>query len=128
LSPETVNYLEVAQKQLLQAQRALNADLYEFAARESYLAALSAARAISFEKSGNAPKTHSGARSELARLRYEGLQLDEKFLSFLATGFEMKSDLDYGPVTPVQRQEAGQSLATARACVSVAKAILSDRK
>lgn len=66
MSPETVNYLEVAQIQLLQAQRALNADLYEFAARKSYLAALSAARAIVFEKSGKATKTHSGPRSELA--------------------------------------------------------------
>jgi outer membrane protein TolC len=40
----------------------------------------------------------------------------------------MKSDLDYGLVTPVQRQEAEQSLASARACVIAAKTILSDRK
>ncbi|HEY3777059.1 MAG TPA: HEPN domain-containing protein [Rhizomicrobium sp.] len=118
----------MAEKQILQARRALNADLYEFAARESYLAALSAARAIIFEKTGNAPKTHSGARSELARLRYEGLEVGETFLSYLATGFEMKSDLDYGPVTPVQRQEAEQAFATAHSCVAAAKAILSDLK
>ena len=40
MSPETINYFEVAERQLAQAERALDAELHEFAARESYLAAL----------------------------------------------------------------------------------------
>jgi uncharacterized protein (UPF0332 family) len=127
LSPEAVNYLEVARRQLGRAERALIADLYESAARDAYMAALSAARAIIFEKTGNAPKTHSGARSLLGKLRHDGLALSETFLSFLATGFDLKSDLDYGPATPVQGPTAEQAVATAREIVISAEQILADR-
>ncbi|HLY04202.1 MAG TPA: HEPN domain-containing protein [Rhizomicrobium sp.] len=124
MSPETVNYFVVAEKQLAQAERALDAGLYEFAARESYLTALSAARAIIFEKTGDAPKTHSGARSQLTLLQRGGLDIDPSFLAFLATGFELKSDLDYGPVTPVDKSVAERALSVARAFVKTARSVL----
>lgn len=124
MSPESINYLDVAERQLAQAERALEARLFEFATREAYLTALSAARAIIFERTGNVPKTHSGARSQLTRLKREGLVLDPQFLSFLATGFEVKSDLDYGPVTPVEREAAERAVATARHFVTAARTVL----
>ena len=124
MSPETINYFAVAEKQLAQAERALAAELYEFAAREAYLTALSAARAIIFEKTGDAPKTHSGARSQLTMLQRSGLPIDPLFVTFLATGFELKSDLDYGPVTPVDKDAAEKALSLARAFVKAARAVL----
>jgi hypothetical protein len=76
-----------------------------------------------FELTGNAPKTHSGARAQLSKLKLAGHPIEDGFLSFLATGFEMKSNLDYGPVTPVQRVVAEQPLATARKLVNAARTI-----
>jgi uncharacterized protein (UPF0332 family) len=128
LSPESINYLDVAERQLAQAERALKAELFEMAAREAYLVALSATRAIIFEKTGNAPKTHSGARTQLSKLIRDGLAIDAAFMSFLASGFEIKSDVDYGPVTPIRKESAEHAIAKARQFLVAAKAVLVNRR
>src|SRR5580698_5896649 len=114
MSPETVNFLDVAKRQIAEAEAALAAKLHRFAAREAYNVALSATRAIIFEKTQEAPETHSGTRNQLSRLVHEGLALPDGLLQYLADGYELKSDLDCGPVSPVSKAEAEQAVAAAR--------------
>ncbi len=123
MSPEAVNFLDVAERQLVEAEAALAADLYRFAAREAYNVALSATRAIIFEKTHDVPKTHSGARNQLSKPVHAGLGLPDGLLQYLASGYELKSDLDYGPVSPVSKAEAEKSVDAARAFLVAARAI-----
>ncbi len=96
----------------------------EVAAREAYMAGLNAARAIIFELTGEAPKTHSGARKQLSRLVHEGLSLDPECLRFLATGFDQKTDADYGPRTPLSHDVAEAAVANARRFLAAARRVL----
>jgi uncharacterized protein (UPF0332 family) len=123
MSPEAVDYLSIAQEHLQMAEDALAAGLYRHCVRDTYLVGLSAARAIVFDMTASAPKTHSGTRNQLSKLIHDGLKLDEEYLQFLAVGFEMKADLDYGPVTPVDRSTAEAALNTARRFLAAAKAL-----
>jgi|SRR6185312_16816495 len=122
MSPESVNYLETAKLQLREAEEVLADGHYRVAARLAYDVALSAARAIIFEKTHEAPKTHSGVRNQLAKLKHEGLPLEDGLLKFLADGFETKIDFDYGPFSPVSRPEAEDAMARARAFPAAARA------
>lgn len=123
MSPESVNFLEAAKLQLQEAENALSAGLCRIAARISYDVALSAARAIIFEKTREAPRTHSGARNQLSKLVHEGLPLEDGLLKFLADGFEIKADFDYGPVSPVSKLEAEDAVSHARAFLAAAKKV-----
>jgi uncharacterized protein (UPF0332 family) len=125
VSPESIDYIGTAGLILSEAETFLEEGHNAVAAREAYLAVLSAARAIIFEKTGDAPKTHSGTRAMLAKLIHEGLPLDGKLLKFLADGFEQKIDADYGPRTPLGDPEAKAALEAARDFVAAARRILS---
>ena len=124
MSPESIDYIGTAERILAEAEVFIEEGHNEVAAREAYLAALSAARAIIFEKTGDAPKTHSGTRAMLAKLIHGGLALDGKLLKFLADGFEQKVDADYGPRTPLGDSEAERILETAQAFVAAARRLL----
>jgi uncharacterized protein (UPF0332 family) len=123
MSPEAVDYFETAKLQLQEAEEVLAAGLYRVAARLAYDVALSSARAIIFEKTQQAPKTHSGVRNQLAKLEHEGLPLEDGLLKFLADGFEIKVDFDYGPFTPSSKEKAEHALARARAFLAAARAV-----
>ena len=123
MSPEAVDYLTIAQEHLQMAEDAFAANLYRHCVRDTYLVGLSAARAIVFDKTASASKTHSGTRNQLSKLVHDGLKLDEEYLRFLAVGFEMKADLDYGPVTPVDKDTAETALNMARRFLAAAKAL-----
>ena len=124
MSPESLDYLGTAERILREAEVFFEEGHNEVAAREAYLAAFSAARAVVFEKTGEAPKTHSGTRTALAKLMHEGLSLDQKFLNFLAQGFEQKVDTDYGARTPIEDSEAEAALEIAHDLLATARRIL----
>lgn len=124
MSPESVDYLGTAERILSQAEDLLADGYTEVAAREAYMASLNAARAIAFEKTGDAPKTHSGTRKVLSKLVHEGLPFDAGLVRFLATGFDQKTDADYGPRTPLDHEAAQRSVETARRFVAAARQIL----
>ena|ERR1700679_1924734 len=123
MSPEAVDYLTTAEQILSDAEIIFRADRYAVVTREAYLAMLSAARAVIFDKTAMAPKTHSGTRAELFRLIHEGLAFDPVLAALLATGFETKNKVDYGPRPIIQEQTARQALEQARAFVTEAKKI-----
>lgn len=122
MSPEAVNYLSVAEASLERAQRAFLAEIYEDAARGAYIAALNAARAIIFEKTGLAVKSHSGARAKFHELIHDGLPFDSEVAKFLNDGFNTKQAVDYGdgPLF-VDRSTAEDYLARAEAFVAQAR-------
>ncbi len=124
MSPEAVNYMSIAEAAVQRAQRAWLAELYENTARDAYSAALNAARGVVFEKSGIAPKTHSGTRAKFFELIHHGMAFDPELAQFLREGFEVKQGIDYGPeLTFVTRTQAEEYLIRAKAFLAAARAI-----
>ncbi len=123
MSPEAVNFFETAKLQLQEAEDVLADGHYRIAARVAYDVALSSARAIIFEKTTQAPRAHLGTRTHLAKLVHEGLPLDSGLLKFLADGYEIKSNFDYGPFNPVSKSDAEDAVAKARAFLTAARAV-----
>ena len=124
MSPEAINYMMMADTALTRGRRAFDAELHEDAARHAYLAALNAARAIVFDKTMTAPKTHSCTRTKFHDLVHEGLPFEPGLAKFLSEGFDTKQSLDYGPeVIAVSREQAQDYLNRAAAFVAAAKAV-----
>ena len=123
MSPEAVDYMSVAESALDRAHRAFLAEIYEDAARNAYTSALNAARAIIFDKTGLAVKSHSGTRAKLHELVWKGLAFDKTLVDFLAKAFELRQRVEYGPPTFVQRAEAAEYLERANAFLAAAKAV-----
>lgn len=124
MSPESLDYFRLAERILAQAESLLADGYTEVAAREAYMAALNTARAIVFETTGEAPKAHSGTRKILSKLVHDGLPIDSAYTRFLATGFDQKTDADYGPRTPMEQGAAELSVETARRFLAAAREIL----
>ena len=123
MSPEAVNYMTIAEAAYERAVRSFDAKIYENAARDSYTAVLNAARAVIFDKTTTAPKTHSGTRSKFFGLVHEGMPFDAELAQFLREGFETKQGIDYGPdVIFVSREQAEEYLNRASAFIRAARA------
>jgi uncharacterized protein (UPF0332 family) len=124
MSPEAVDYLSTAEAMLERAERNFAAEIYEDAARNAYLAALNAARAVVFDKTTMAPKTHSGTRAKFHDLVREGMAFEHNLVKFLSDGFETKQGVDYGPeVVHVSRDRAEDHLRRATAFIAAAKKV-----
>jgi uncharacterized protein (UPF0332 family) len=128
VSPEAVDYLDTAEHALDVARRSLAAEIYETAAREAYIAALNAARAVIFDKTQIAPKSHSGTRTQFFLLVEQGLEFDRELARFLARGFDIKQKLDYGPWIGVDAADAQNYLRQAETFVAAAKAVCENLK
>ncbi|HEY1631508.1 MAG TPA: HEPN domain-containing protein [Rhizomicrobium sp.] len=128
MSPEASDFMVVAEHMQDRAAKALKAELYEDAARNAYLAALNAARAVVFEEEGVAVKTHAGAKSQLLKLIQQGLPFDRDIALFLNDGFDLKQMVDYGPVVPVERATAEEFIASAKEFLHRAKLIVDDKR
>jgi Uncharacterized conserved protein related to C-terminal domain of eukaryotic chaperone, SACSIN len=126
MSPEAVDYLAITKLSLERARSTFASGHYEDAARNAYLAALNATRALIFEKAGLAVKSHSGARSKLYELIHSGLPFDPGVAEFLQDGFDTKQGVDYGdgPLF-VDCATAESYLARAEAFVAEARRVCS---
>jgi uncharacterized protein (UPF0332 family) len=123
MSPEAVNYMAIADAALARANRSFLAEIFENAARDSYTAALNAARAVVFDKAGIAPKTDSGTRAEFHKLIREGISFDPNLAKFLSEGFDAKQGIDYGPeIAFITREQAQDYLDRAATFIAAAKA------
>lgn len=109
MKPESLAYLKAADDFLADAFRVLQAGFEEIAVRESYLAALNAARAAIFEFTDKTTKTHTGTRAEFLKIIHDGtLAFDPEVAQFLTEGFDIKMNVDYGPRTPIAPDEAAR--------------------
>lgn len=124
MSPETINFMAIAEGFLDRAERNFLAEIYEDVIKNAYMSALNATRAVIFDKTGVAPKTHSGARAKFHQLVHEGIEFDDSLLGFLSSGFNAKQGIDYGPdLFFVNREEAIVYLDRAAAFLAAAKKV-----
>src|SRR5215475_13142349 len=108
MSPEANDFLETAGRIFERAKSEFGVEAYEAAARDAYLAALSAARALIFEGQGIATKPHAGVQAQIFKMLHDGYPLDRALADFLRDGFATKQNLDYGASDAVPRETAEQ--------------------
>ena len=96
MKPETREYVSKARGDLDDAVAIMSIGLAKIAARSAYYAGFHAAEALIFKFTGKIAKTHSGVRSELARLMPEIPGIDRSYLVFLAQAYKYKEISDYG--------------------------------
>jgi uncharacterized protein (UPF0332 family) len=113
--PEAQAYLDKSRQALANAHAILGIDLGEEAGRSAYLAALHAAQALIFERTGRVAKTHRGVHGQFLRLVAEDARVDPGLRRFLSEGYRMKSTADYeiGPEAVIPVEEAAAAIATA---------------
>jgi uncharacterized protein (UPF0332 family) len=96
MTPEAAAYLAKGRDDLDEARKIASIGLAKAAARSAYYAAFHAAEALILARTGKIAKTHSGVRSEFARLAKGELGLDRTFTAFLAEAYKYKEISDYG--------------------------------
>lgn len=96
MSPEVETQLEVARDDLSDAKKLSEIGFAKIAARCAYYAAFHAAEAYIFERTKKAVKTHSGVRTELARLLKDTPGARDTLPAFLARTYRLKEIGDYG--------------------------------
>jgi uncharacterized protein (UPF0332 family) len=84
VTPEAADYLDKARDNVGDARKIAAIGLAKVAARGAYYAAFHAAEAFIVERNGKIAKTHSGLRSEFARLARKTPEIDKAFSIFLA--------------------------------------------
>jgi uncharacterized protein (UPF0332 family) len=115
MTPEAQDYLDKAKDHLSEAQKIGAIGLAKAAARSAYYAAFHAAQALIVERAGKIAKTHSGVRSEFARLAKDEPRIDRTFPAFLAQAHLYKEVADYGTGAgaDVSMSDANSAIASA---------------
>jgi len=85
-----------AAEDLSDAEKIFAIGLLKSAARSAYYSCLHSCEGFIFHKTGKRSKTHSGVRSEFARLTKDIPGFDRSLTSFLAQPYTFKELNDYG--------------------------------
>lgn len=128
MTPEAAAYLDKA-RQCLSNSRALQAiGLSNDAGRNAYFAAFHSAQAFIFSRTGRVAKTHSGVRSEFARLAKAEPAIDRSLTAFSARAYTIKEVADYetGPDAMIPRDRASAALESAEQFVDRVAGLLDD--
>ena len=129
-APETHEYLVKAWQALGEARVMPANNLASAAGRAAYHAAFHAAQAFIFEATGRSAKTHSGVRSEFARLGRDRPAINRGLSAFLARSYALKESADYGigASAEISLEEAKQAITEAeRFVASVAEVLGAER-
>ncbi len=94
------------------------------AGRAAYMAAYHAAQAYTVSRTGKAPKTHSGARSEFTRLARNEPTLTRALTGFLANAYELKAFADYDQASDVSPASAQNALDEAERFIAIVAALV----
>jgi len=126
LRPETQRYLDKARLALAHARAILEIELGEDAGRAAYLAALHAAQALIFERTGRVAKTHRGVHGQFLRVEVGEARVNAELRSFLSEGYKLKATADYevGPEAIVPLEEAAAATETATRFVETVALLL----
>jgi uncharacterized protein (UPF0332 family) len=92
---EAESHIVKARENITFARYALAGGYTDEAGRSAYMAAFHAALAFIVACTGKSPKTHSGTRSEFARLARGELRIDREQVSLLGWSYELKNVADY---------------------------------
>lgn len=99
-----------ARESLEFARYALAGEYTEQAGRSAYMAAYHSALAFIVARTGKSPKTHSGVRSEFARLAREESGISREQVSLLGWSYELKNVADYEQEAMVSLTEAERAI------------------
>ncbi|MFZ1109604.1 MAG: HEPN domain-containing protein [Rhodomicrobium sp.] len=115
MTPEAKDYLDKARDHLDEARKIAGIGVARAAARSAYYAAFHTAEAFIVERTGKIAKTHSGVRSEFARLAKDTPEIGKNFPTFLAQAYKYKEIADYGVGrgATVTMAEANEAIAAA---------------
>jgi uncharacterized protein (UPF0332 family) len=129
VKPEAADYLSKARDDLNDARKIAAIGLGKVAARSAYYAAFHAAEAFIVEQTGKIAKTHTGLRTEFARLAKGVPEIDRAFSIFLAQAYKYKEISDYGvgPGAIITMAEADEAAKTAARFIDCIAALLGDR-
>lgn len=116
MKPQSAAFLEKARGLLGDAETMLGVDLTDAAGRTAYLAGFHAAQALIFETHSRVFKTHTGVRTEFARLVKDDPRIVTELRGFLGLAYQLKAIADYesGPGSKVSPEAARSALKTAR--------------
>ena len=126
MKPEAQSYLDKARQSLAHARAILEIELGDDSGRAAYLAALHAAQALIFERTGRVAKTHRGVHVQFLKLVAGEPSVDTELRRFLAEGYKLKAIADYevGPEAVVPLQEAAAAIGTATRFVEAVAELL----
>lgn len=99
-----------ARENIAFARYALAGEYTDEAGRSAYMAAYHAALAFIFARTGKSPKTHSGTRSEFARLARDEPRISREQVSLLGWSYELKSVADYDQEHTVSLADAERAI------------------
>ena len=127
MTPEAQSYLAKAREELEDGRKVAEMGLARIAARSAYYAAFHAAEALIFERTGKIAKTHTGVRTEFARLLKETPEFARSLTAFLAKAYTFKEIGDYGvgPASVITMPEAKDVLENAGQFVEKVTDVLS---
>ena len=105
-------------------------DLTEAAGRTAYLAMFHAAQALIFDRTGSIAKTHSGVRSEFARISKDDSRVSREFTASLAQAHVLKEIADYemGPNAIVPRERAAAVIESAEKFIDCISRVVASRE
>jgi uncharacterized protein (UPF0332 family) len=110
---EAESHLVKARENIAFARYALAGDYTDEAGRSAYMPAYHAALAFIIARTSKSPKTHSGVRSEFARLAHGDPRISREQVSLLGWSYELKNAAEY-------EQERVVSLAAAERAINEA--------
>jgi uncharacterized protein (UPF0332 family) len=123
VKPEAAEHLDRAGDYLTKAR---NLHYNDEAGRAAYLAAMHAAQALIFERTGGVAGSHGGVNSQFNLLTRGDPRVDVELRRFLPLAYDLKAVADYeagpGSVVPLARVEA--AILTARRFVDVVADLL----
>ncbi len=126
MRPEARGYLDKARQSLAHARTILEIGLGDEAGRAAYLAALHAAQALIFERTGRVAKTHRGAHGQFLGLTAGEPRVDVELRRFLSEGYKLKTTADYevGPEAVVPLEEAARAIVITERFVNTVAGLL----
>lgn len=127
MKPETEDALATAREHLQEADKILAIGLPSVAGRQAYLAALTAARGLSFELRNKGPKSHKGVKTLIHELVHEGVPIERELLDIFDEGFRLKVEADYGDPSKITAEGAQQAIDMATDLIGRIQSILSSR-
>ena len=121
-------YLEKARQSLHEARAVAGIGLFAAAGRAGYLAAYHVAQAFILARTNKVAKTHSGVRSEFARVARSNPGFERRLTSFLARTYNLKVAADYavGADVGVSAEEAAEAIEGATRFVEAIEQALSN--
>jgi len=130
VKPEAAEHLDRAGEYLTKARNLLDVLHYnDEAGRAAYLAALHAAQAFIFERTGQLASSHGGINSQFNLLTRGDPRVDAELRRFLPHAYDLKAVADYeagpGSIVPLERVEA--AIRTARRFVDAVTELLEEK-